>query len=55
MFWGSFAGGTNGPSLFWEEDWGTIGSATFCAHAIPLIHGWLAMNPSLRFMQDNAP
>jgi transposase len=33
----------------------TIGSATYSAHVLPLVHGWLTINPSLRFMQDNTP
>ncbi len=55
MFWGCFSGSTKGPHCFWEKDWGTIGSATYCAHILPLIHGWLTWFPSLVLMQDNAP
>jgi hypothetical protein len=55
LFWDSFAGGTKGPSVFWGKDWGIIRSETYCAHILPLIHGWLTMHPSLQLMQDNAP
>jgi hypothetical protein len=30
MFWGCFNGGTKGPGVFWEKDWGTIGQETYC-------------------------
>lgn len=55
MFWGCFAGKTKGPSLFWEKEWGTIGSESYIQHIIPLVEGWIKMNPGLVFMQDNAP
>jgi len=55
MFWGCFAGNTKGPCLFWEKEWGTIGQETYCERIVPLIHGWLRMNPQLRLMQDGAP
>lgn len=55
MFWGSFNGTTKGPHLFWERaDWGTITGQTYNERIVPLIHGWLTMNPDLLFMQDNA-
>jgi hypothetical protein len=54
MFWGSFSGNTKGPSLFWEKDWGTIGSVSYRQHIVPLVHGWIRMYPNLVFMQDNA-
>jgi ketohexokinase/beta-glucosidase len=55
MFWSSFNGITKGPSIFWEKKWGTIGSVTYCQYIVPLVHGWITMNPGLQFMQDNAP
>jgi DDE superfamily endonuclease/transposase len=55
MFWGSFSGGSKGPSLFWEKEWGSIGQVSYCERIIPLIHGWLRMNPHLQLMQDGAP
>jgi len=54
MFWGSFSGNRKGPAIFWEKDWGTISSETYIAHTVPMIHGWIRMNPHLLFMQDNA-
>lgn len=55
MFWGCFHGITPGPSLFWEKDWGTINAASYQAHIIPLIHGYMTLNPTLILMQDGAP
>jgi len=55
MFWGCFAGTTKGPYIFWEKDWGTISAATYQQHTVPVIAGWITMNPHLVLMQDNAP
>jgi hypothetical protein len=55
MFWGSFHGATKGPGIFWEKDWGMITQESYCAHTVPVIHGWMRMNPGLVLMQDGAP
>jgi hypothetical protein len=55
MFWGSFSGSLKGPGLFWEKDWGTIGATSYRERIVPIIHGWLQMNPELILMQDGAP
>lgn len=55
MFWGSFHGSVNGPCLFWEKDWGSINQTTYCERIVPIVDGYLRMNPTLVFMQDNAP
>lgn len=55
MFWGCFNGTTKGPGLFWEKEWGPINSDTYCERIVPIIDGWLRLNPYLSFMQDNAP
>lgn len=55
MFWGCFNGTTKGPSLFWEKEWGSINSESYCERILPLIHGWIRLNPGLLFMQDSAP
>ena len=55
MFWGCFSGIEKGPSLFWEKEWGSISAESYCQHTIPLIEGWLTLNPHLELMQDNAP
>lgn len=55
MFWACFHSNIKGPSIFWEKDWGTINQESYCAHTVPVVHGWIRMNPSLLFMQDNAP
>jgi transposase len=60
MFWGSFNGSVKGPALFWEKDWGSITSESYCQHVVPLIEGWIRLNERqdhpqrLFFMQDNA-
>ena len=36
------------------KDWGAINAASYCAHTIPLIHGWLTLRPHLTLIQDNA-
>lgn len=55
MFWGSIHGCTKGPGIFWEKDWGKIGQESYCAHTVPIVHGYLRLNPYLVFMQDNTP
>ena len=57
MFWGCFSGVIKGPGIFWEKDWGTIKSETYCAHIVPIIDGWLQLNSHLPLLlqQDNAP
>ena len=55
MFWGCFSGSKKGPCLFWEKDWGTINKESYCERVVPIVHGWIRLNPGLRFMQDNAP
>jgi hypothetical protein len=54
MFWGCFAGNEKGPGIFWEKEWGSINSESYCERIVPLIHGWLRLRPRLRLMQDNA-
>ena len=39
----------------WEKDWGKINKQSYSEHVVPVIHGWIRMNPELFFMQDNAP
>lgn len=55
MFWGCFYSNVKGPGFFWEKDWGRINQHTYQTHTIPIIDGWMRMNPGLLFMQDNAP
>ena len=55
MFWGSFAGNTKGPCVFWEKEWGSINQQSYSEHIVPLIQGWIRMNPHLSLMQDGAP
>lgn len=55
IFWGCFAGVTKGPHVFWEKEWGTIDAESYQQHIVPIIDGWIKMNPHLYLMQDNAP
>ena len=55
MFWGGFNGKTKGPCLFWEKEWGTIGQQNYSERIVPLIDGWIRLNPGLILMQDGAP
>ena len=55
MFWGSINGAVRGPSLFWEKKWENINKDSYQERIVPLIHGWICMNPGLVLMQDNAP
>ena len=50
MFWACFHSNIKGPYQFWEKDWGTINKDTYIAHIVPLIHGWLRMNPDVVLM-----
>jgi ketohexokinase/beta-glucosidase len=57
MFWGSFHGDIKGPGLFWEKDWGTIKSRSYCERIVPLIQDYLQsqQGQNLQLMQDSAP
>jgi DDE superfamily endonuclease len=56
MFWGCYSRQAGkGPGIFWEKDWGTITTESYCQHVVPIVHGWLTMHPGHLFMQDNAP
>ena len=55
MFWGGFNGIEKGPCLFWEKEWGTIGQESYSDRIVPLIDGWIRLNPDLILMQDGAP
>jgi ketohexokinase/beta-glucosidase len=54
MFWGGISGAWGkGPGLFWEKDWGTITSESYCRHVIPIVAQYTS-RWRLTFMQDNA-
>ena len=55
MFWACFSGISKGPCLFWEKEWKTINKESYCERIVPLVDGWLRLNPHLQFMQDGAP
>jgi transposase len=54
MFWACFSGQSKGPSLFWEKEWKSINKERYCERIVPLMHGWLTLNPDLQFMQNSA-
>jgi hypothetical protein len=54
MFWGSISGlYGKGPGIFWEKDWGSISSASYCQHIVPTVCRYCDQW-RLTFMQDNA-
>jgi ketohexokinase/beta-glucosidase len=55
MFWACFSGISKGPCLFWEKEWKSINKESYCERVVPLVDGWLRLNPHLQFMQDGAP
>jgi len=55
MFWWCFSGTSKGPCLFCEKKWKSINKESYCERIIPLVDGWLGLNPYLQFMQDGAP
>ena len=59
MFWGSFHGNTKGPCLFWEKEWGTINSQSYCEKIVSIIDGYMCLLRNngchLQLMQDGAP
>ena len=55
MLWASFFGNEEGPSLFWEKEWGSITSRLYSDRIVPLIHDIVTSEPRLSVMQDNAP
>lgn len=55
MFWGCFNGSTNGPCIFWEKEWGSINETSYCERIVPIVDGWIKLNPGLQSMQDGAP
>jgi transposase len=59
MFWACFNGNQKGSCVFWEKEWGTITSESYCERILPLICGWVRLNSResgtvLQLMQDNA-
>jgi len=59
MFWGCFHGDRQGPGIFWEKDWGSVNSESYCAHTVPIIPGYMELccrdGIYLRLLQDGAP
>ena len=59
MFWGCVNGDVQGPGIFWEKNWGTINSESYCVNKVPIIHGWIELchrnGVSLKLIQNGAP
>lgn len=55
MFHSCIVNGKKGPGLFWEKDWGNMCSASYDEHVLSVVQTFMEQNPSLTFMQDNAP
>jgi transposase len=55
MFWGTIVGGRKGLSIFWEKEWGTMNSARYNTYILSQLQEYMAANPGLVFMHDNAP
>ena len=54
MFWGCISGlYGKGPSIFWEEDWGTITSDSYLERIAPVVQHYV-LHRGLVYMQDNA-
>ena len=53
MFWGCISGKYGkGMGLFWEKEWKTITTKTYCEHTVPVILNYLFNHPGLSFQQD---
>ena len=56
MFWGCISGRYGkGKGLFWEKDWKTITTQTYCDHTVPEVWLYMLNHPGLRFQQDGGP
>lgn len=56
MFWGCYSGAAGkGPCLFWDKSWGSIRKEGYCERIVPLVEGWMQLQPGHTFMHDNAP
>ncbi len=40
---------------FRKKHWGTINKSTQCAHSVPVMLGWVQMNPVMNLMHDGVP
>jgi uncharacterized protein (DUF433 family) len=56
MFWGCISGKYGkGRGLFWEKEWKTITTQSYCEHTCPVIFNYLFNHPGLSFQQDGGP
>lgn len=53
MFWGCISRKYGkGRGLFWEKEWGTITTKTYCEYTIPALLNYLFNHPGLSYQQD---
>ena len=38
-----------------DKEWKSINKESYCERIVLPVHGWLRLNPHLKFMQDRAP
>lgn len=59
MFWGCISGKYGkGSGLFWEKEWKSITSLTYCEHTFPVVWNYLYASgghPGVQFHQDGGP
>jgi hypothetical protein len=56
MFWGCISGKYGkGRGLFWEKEWKTITTQSYCEHTCPVIFNYLFNYPGLSLQQDGGP
>ena len=41
--------------MFWEKEWKTITTQSYCEHTCPVIFNYLFNHPGLSFQQDGGP
>jgi transposase/predicted SAM-dependent methyltransferase len=59
MVWSCFCGDIKGPIVIWDPNWGSIGSATYVEHILPVIDAfnvklWEDYSIDAIYMQDGA-
>jgi transposase len=58
MFWGCISGKYGkGPGLFWEKEWKSITSLSYCEHTFPVVWNYIYVDGhlELKFQQDGGP
>ena len=56
MFFGIISGRYGkGRGLFWQKEWKTITTTTYCEHSLPIVCNYMFNYPGLSFQQDGGP